>query len=820
MTTAPHLLAADGTPITTALIGHMVVLQQGTYSGIPLPTISNPQFFIDGTLFSKGVLMTVPEAPGGELHGSEDVSNGVPPVLVSETQRFLIDYSPITLVSPGVISGGTELPTLLTWNGQWEVDYPTGVALQSTQWRANGVDIPEGADVNVISLGNEYDGQAITLHVTLSNPTHGVQGNTNSITVDAPVVNIPPEIGSVTFTPTTITEGDPEPQITVTMIEPGDPVASITTIWRDGDGDIASTPLAPGVYTASATASNIAGSDTVGSLDALTVEAAVVTVPPVIASVTFTPGTINVGDGEPEIIVTMTEPGDPVAVITTGWRQGGSIVAPPLAVGVYTAVAVASNVAGTVEMDGPDLTVQALPQVPVITNPGVVTGAVELGGVLSVSGFTATGETLPALYKWLRGEGDEQEELPGASAATYTLVQADGGNYITRRTIARNDAGSAAEEAAGVNVPNFLTKATLTYTGASIASDPVELRFAASAPGVINWILSTNAVVTEDSILFPVVGGTTVAAGDWDNVIGSSYSDADFSGIANNTILHLHAVLSAPGFLNSDISVTSITFTAVSEGYVPTWFDFATQYVMHEGNIDGTFGQTTTEQMSAIFFEMATEAAQFEPGKLISGIGGTAYPYDYQIADTASEWGVDFKTESDANVLFTRIQDTSIPGAAYGGQYCMLISNETTTRGMQAILIDLADGSTIIQWSDTNVGDGLQVLRRYFSSQDIQIGTNSSDTARFVGKMAAVMHWDQNSLDLTVPANIQKFVKPDGGMNAPDDIIASVGGIGPVYSFDGEQFGALPVGGVEGQWYRVLHTPTPPVATQLPASPD
>ena len=166
-----------------------------------------------------------------------------------------------------------------------------------------------------------------------------------TLTVEAALAA--PVIGSVTFTPTTITEGDTEPTIDVTMTEPGNPVATITTGWKDDHGAAATPPLAAGVYTATATATNSEGTDTLDSTITLTVSAALRV--PVIDSVTFTPDIITVGDNFPTIDVLMTDPGNPVATITTGWEDsGGNPIDPTFAgAGTYTATARAENSEGS-----------------------------------------------------------------------------------------------------------------------------------------------------------------------------------------------------------------------------------------------------------------------------------------------------------------------------------------------------------------------------------------------------------------------------------------------------------------------------------------
>ena len=77
---------------------------------------------------------------------------------------------------------------------------------------------------------------------------------------------------------------------------------------------------------------------------------------------------------------------------------------------------------------------------PVITSAGTITGTPEVGQVLAVTGFAATGNPEPVLtYQWQRNGA----AISGATGATYTVTEADAGADVRRQTIATNSEDSA-----------------------------------------------------------------------------------------------------------------------------------------------------------------------------------------------------------------------------------------------------------------------------------------------------------------------------------------------------------------------------------------
>ena len=91
----------------------------------------------------------------------------------------------------------------------------------------------------------------------------------------------------------------------------------------------------------------------------------------------------------------------------------------------------------------------------------VINGTPQVGQVLSVTDGVWSGSPTPTYtYRWNRGGVD----LPGQTAATYTLVSADEGAMIGARVTATNSAGSASASATAVGPIDPLVSA-LTFSG-------------------------------------------------------------------------------------------------------------------------------------------------------------------------------------------------------------------------------------------------------------------------------------------------------------------------------------------------------------------
>lgn len=107
---------------------------------------------------------------------------------------------------------------------------------------------------------------------------------------------------------------------------------------------------------------------------------------------------------------------------------------------------------------------------PVNTAAPVVSGTATQGEQLSCTTGTWTGVSVTYGYQWIRGSLEDGSDIPGATAATYTLVSLDVSNYITCRVTATNAGGSASEIAAVVGP---IATAAPVNTGAPVASGAI-----------------------------------------------------------------------------------------------------------------------------------------------------------------------------------------------------------------------------------------------------------------------------------------------------------------------------------------------------------
>lgn len=84
---------------------------------------------------------------------------------------------------------------------------------------------------------------------------------------------------------------------------------------------------------------------------------------------------------------------------------------------------------------------------PVITNAGTIVSdnLGEISSLHSVSGFAYTGNSVTLTYQWER----DGTPILGATGATYTTIEIDGGTTITRVTTATNHSGFDVDETAG-----------------------------------------------------------------------------------------------------------------------------------------------------------------------------------------------------------------------------------------------------------------------------------------------------------------------------------------------------------------------------------
>jgi len=156
---------------------------------------------------------------------------------------------------------------------------------------------------------------------------------------------------------------------------------------------------------------------------------------------------------------TVGGPAQPVYVVTSGPMQGG------------TPMPVVTAAAGAVVSAGPAIPVYVVSGVigdvlPVNTALPVITGATTIGSLLSSTTGTWTGPPTGYAYQWKRGG----VAIGGATASTYTLVNADNGTTITVTVTASNAIGSTAATSAGTAISNLPVNTVLPVISGGTAA--------------------------------------------------------------------------------------------------------------------------------------------------------------------------------------------------------------------------------------------------------------------------------------------------------------------------------------------------------------
>ena len=157
-------------------------------------------------------------------------------------------------------------------------------------------------------------------------------------------------------------------------------------------------------------------------------------------------------------------------------------------------------------------------EAPVITSAGTISGTATVGGSLSVTGFSATGDPMPTLtYQWLRNGAS----IAGATSAAYTLVSADEGASISRRTTATNTAGSVSAGTPPVTVVAAVAppgSVSVVQTGAvynsglaSTGTVPLSLP---RAPAAGNLLVAVVSAGSTSNTFTPPAGWSTAVFAD------------------------------------------------------------------------------------------------------------------------------------------------------------------------------------------------------------------------------------------------------------------------------------------------------------------
>jgi len=132
---------------------------------------------------------------------------------------------------------------------------------------------------------------------------------------------------------------------------------------------------------------------------------------------------------------------------------------------------------------------------PAFTVRAAITGTPEVGEVLTCDGGTITGTPTPdEAFQWVRAG----EDIPGATAATYTLVAADDQKPVACRCIATNIAGSATS----TSEPLFVTTPTITWPSELVEGVDYTVVETTDTTGVIGTRRMVINAITFDSATF------------------------------------------------------------------------------------------------------------------------------------------------------------------------------------------------------------------------------------------------------------------------------------------------------------------------------
>lgn len=309
---------------------------------------------------------------------------------------------------------------------------------------------------------------------------------------------------------------------------------------------------------------------------------------------------------------------------------------------------------------------------PVNTVAPVVTGTATFGQTLSTTNGTWTGAPSPTFtYQWQRSGTN----ISGATASTYTLVQADVGSTIRCVVTATNSGGSAAANSnstatVAATVPGAPTSVTASATGSSTAS--VSWTAPASNGGAnitqynISWTGgSTTSATTSASItgLSPSTSYTfTVTA---TNSVGTGSGGTSNSITTTATKSYVGVGLSygtppTPAIVSPWTSsgfgtnITTTSMTSASSALAITWNPSSTAIFMTANDFSGSYNglraaawNNDTGAIGTIYGSPATKPSvnmyNIRPnpaGTLVSSCSqGQAYDTDLRAWNWSNGWG-------------------------------------------------------------------------------------------------------------------------------------------------------------------------------------
>ncbi len=332
---------------------------------------------------------------------------------------------------------------------------PDGLGTFTYQWKRDGADIA-GATGSTYVLAQADVGAAITVTVNWTDGGNTMESLTSAPTAAVTAANRAPT-GSVTIDGTA-TQGETLTAVTDTIAD-ADGLGTFAYQWKRDGADIAGTTGTTYVLTQAdvgaaitVTVSWTDGGNTVESLTSAPTAAVANVNDAPIGSVTIT-GTATLGETLTAVTDTIADP-DGLGTFSYQWKRDGADIAGATgSTYVLVQADVGAEIAVTVSWTDGGNTAESLTSAPtaaVTAANRAPTGSVTIDGTATQGAtLTAVTDTIadpdgPATltfgYRWHR----DGTAIPGATGATYVLVQADVGAAITV-TVSWTDAGNTVE---------------------------------------------------------------------------------------------------------------------------------------------------------------------------------------------------------------------------------------------------------------------------------------------------------------------------------------------------------------------------------------
>ncbi|WP_426745386.1 Ig-like domain-containing protein [Myxococcus faecalis] len=537
------VLLASPTQITgTASGGATLVdltINGTTYTNIPVSG-GNWTFTVPGTL-----------ADG--LYNLSAVARDATRTSTATTSSFTVDTQTVVAVTTPA-EGAVLTNPVVTYSGTGEPGATVTVVVDGTT--VGTVTVSAGGTWSVPVAAPLADGPH-TVTATAEDAQGHTATDTNTFTVDAgtSVAVTTPAEGAVLTNPVVTYSGTGEPGATVTVVVDGTTVGTVT-VGAGGTWSVpVATPLADGPHTVTATAQDVSG-NTATDTNAFVVDSgtSVAVTTPAEGAVLTNPVVTYSGTGEPGATVTVVVDGTTVGTVTVGAGGTWSVpVATPLADGLHTVTATATDTSGNTATDSNTFTVDATTSV-AVTTPAE--GAVLTNPVVTYSGTGEPGATVTVVV-----DGTTVGTVTVGAGGTWSVPVAtpldDGPHTVT--ATATDTSGNTATDTNTFTVDTGTSVAVTTPAEGAVLTNPVVTYSGTGEPGA-------TVTVTVDGT---VVGTVTVGAGGtWSVPVATPLTDGAHSVTATAEDTNGNTATDTNTFTVD--ATTSVAVTTPAEGAVLT----------------------------------------------------------------------------------------------------------------------------------------------------------------------------------------------------------------------------------------------------------